>query len=166
MSRLLSICFCVLLVLVNECFGQTAKRKRDMYENKGNTPFYLKDETQSTCLGPNGFTACSERTLWVLNKRVDRNNTYSLALLFSAASSGTCLIRNTLVGGLVALQTVGLGSCKRSVAKNWEFEFVTQSHATHIKLSTKGMCLVRGQKLKNSVVLVRHPSFHDGQSFL
>ena len=38
------------------------KRKTDPNDNFGNTPFFLQDPYDDMCLGPNGFTACSEQS--------------------------------------------------------------------------------------------------------
>ena len=44
---------------------------------------------------------------------------------------------------------VGMGLCSQSGSKNWDFEFIDQKH---VKLSSKGQCVVRGKKTyKNSV---------------
>lgn len=45
------------------------KKKQDLNDNRGNTPFYLQDPYDEMCLGPHGFTACNEQALWVLTRR-------------------------------------------------------------------------------------------------
>jgi hypothetical protein len=116
----------------------------DPYDCKGNTPFLLQDPRDNTCLGPNGFTVCDERALWVLNRRVDRVDTYSLAAFLpptSPAAGGHCLERKTSFFGLIGRDRIGLGRCSKRSSKNWKFEFVDSNH---VLLSTKGMCLIRG----------------------
>jgi hypothetical protein len=122
----------------------------DPYDCKGNTPFLLQDPRDNTCLGPNGFTACDERALWVLNRRVDRVGTYSLALFLPPTTAnnhnaaGHCLERKTSLFGLIGLNRIGLGKCSKRSSKNWKFEFVDGGGSNNVLLSTKGMCLVRG----------------------
>jgi hypothetical protein len=131
------------------------KKKTDPYDNKGNTPFFLQDARDSTCLGPNGFTICDERALWILTRRVDKKETYSLVSFINPKDpkqDGICLEQKSNLFGLVKSDNVGMGSCSREGAKNWEFEFIDK---TRVKISTKsGMCIVRGKKQqRNSVSL-------------
>lgn len=127
------------------------------------------------CLGPNGFTVCDERALWILTKRAGKK-TYSLVSLLNPSYSGLCLDRKKTFFGLFNSNKIGITSCGKSGAKSWSFEFVDQ---THVKLSNKGMCLVRGkQGYKNSVSvqsckqgeflpLVYHPTaVHENGFFL
>jgi len=52
---------------------------------------------------------------------------------------------------LLIVCLLGLDSCQSNDAKSWEFDFVDK---THVKLSLKGECVVRGKKTyKNSVSL-------------
>jgi hypothetical protein len=129
--------------------SQQAARKVDPYDNKGNTPFFLQDPYDQMCLGPNGFTTCDENALWILTKRSGKS-TYSLVSLLSPSNNGgLCLQRKLTFLGLMNTDVVSIGSCSRSSAKSWNFEFVDQ---THVKLSANGQCLVRGKKqFKNSV---------------
>lgn len=139
----------------------------------GNTPFLLQDPYDKTCLGPNGFTTCDERALWIVTKRPGKK-TYSFVSFLSPNVYATCLERK-LSGPfglpLFASDKVGMGSCNKAGAKGWEFEFVDKDH---IKLSIQGQCLVRGKKnykstpsLQNCkkgeyIPLVYHPTtFHE-----
>ena len=123
-------------------------KKSDPNDNKGNTPFFLQDPHDQMCLGPNGFTVCDERALWILTRRPGRK-TYSLVSLLNPSSTGMCLQRKSKFFGLFATDKITTGDCNSGGSKAWEFEFVDN---THIKLSTKGQCLVRGKKTyKNSV---------------
>jgi hypothetical protein len=143
--------------------------------NAGNTPFFLQDPYDQTCVGPNGFTVCDERSLWILTKRAGKK-TYSLVSLLNPSPYGMCLERKSQFFGLFGGDKVGMGLCSKSGSKTWEFNFVDN---THIKLSTKGQCLVRGKKkYKNSVSvqnckkgeflpLVYHPtSVHEAGFYL
>jgi len=130
------------------CFADAAatakgkKKASDPNDNKGNTPFFLQDPYDQMCLGPNGFTFCDERTLWILTRRPGKK-TYSLVSLLNPSPAGMCLERKTSFFGLFNSDKVGMGFCNKGGSKAWEFEFVDQQH---IKLSTKGMCMVRGKK--------------------
>ena len=87
--RLLSAC---LLVLCIQCVIAKGKSvPADPTDCKGNTPFLLQDITDNTCLGPYGFTVCDERALWVLNRLVDREKTFSLATFLPPQPGGICL---------------------------------------------------------------------------
>jgi len=133
------------------CIGVDASNKRDPNDNKGNTPFFLQDPTDHQCLGPQGFTECSESALWMLTKRKG-SKAYSLvSLLEPVERVGGCLQRTKDVPWWLgplgmffgAGDHVGMGSCSTSMAKSWQFEFVDTKH---VKLSTKSgnKCLVRG----------------------
>jgi hypothetical protein len=62
-----------------------------------------------------------------------------------------CLERKTWFFGLFGDYRVGMGKCSKSGSKNWEFNFVDN---THVKLSSKGQCIVRGKdKYKSSVTV-------------
>ena len=141
----------------------------------GNTPFFLQDPYDQTCIGPNGFTVCDERSLWILTKRAGKK-TYSLVSLLNPSPSGMCLERKSWFFGLFGGDKVGMGLCSKTGSKTWEFNFIDN---THVKLSTKGQCLVRGKnKYKNSVTvqncnkgeflpLVYHPtSVHEAGFYL
>jgi len=127
------------------------KASQDPHDNRGNTPFFLQDASDEMCLGSSGFTICDETALWILTKRVGRK-TYSLvSLLNPPEQGGICLERKTSFLGLLSSDRVSLGSCNKEGSKSWMFEFIDK---THVKLSNKGQCLVRGKKeLKNSVSL-------------
>jgi hypothetical protein len=143
----------ILAACIHSSFSKTsskqAQKKKDPYDNPGNTPFFLQDPHDNTCLGPNGFTVCDERALWVLTRRADRKNTYSLVSLLQPSPYGMCLERKKWFFGLLSGDDVGMGLCSKPGAKNWAFEFIDK---THVKLSSGGMCLVRGKKkYKNSI---------------
>ena len=129
------------LVLIRSVFSKGKSNPTDPNDCKGNTPFLLQDVRDNTCLGPYGFTICDERALWVLNRRVDREKTFSLATFLPPNTGGICLERKTALFGLIGLSSVGLGKCTKRSSKNWEFEFVNK---TMVRLSTKGMCFSRG----------------------
>jgi hypothetical protein len=87
-----------------------------------------------------------------------------------------CLERKFSFFGLFGSDRVGMGPCSKGGSKNWLFNFVDN---THVKLSTKGQCLVRGKKsYKNSMSvqncnkgeflpLVYHPtSVHEAGFYL
>jgi hypothetical protein len=127
------------------------------------------------CLGPNGFTVCDERALWVLTKRTGKK-TYSLVSLLHPSYSGLCLDRKKHFFGLMTGDKLGITSCSKSGAKSWQFEFIDQ---THVKLSNNGMCLVRGKKgfkntasvqnckAKEFLPLIYHPTaVHENGFFL
>lgn len=144
--------FIILFAFFNECSCAPSKKqvakKSDPNDNRGNTPFFLQDPYDQMCLGPKGFTVCDENALWILTKRTGKK-TYSLVSLLNPSSSGMCLERKSSLFGLLSSDRVSVGSCNSGRAKSWEFEFVDQ---THVKLSTKGQCLVRGKKqFKNSI---------------
>lgn len=104
------------------------------------------------CLGPNGFTVCDERALWILTKRTG-TKTYSLVSLLNPSPYGMCLQRKPGVLGIGGSGKVGMGDCSKKGSKQWSFEFVDK---THVKLSSQGQCLVRGKahgNLKNSMSL-------------
>ena len=123
-------------------------KKIDPNDNRGNTPFFLQDPYDQMCLGPKGFTICDESALWILTKRTGKR-TYSLVSLLSPSPEGLCLERKSSLFGFFPSEKVAIGSCAKSGAKSWEFEFVDQ---THVRLSTKDQCLVRGKKnYKNSM---------------
>ena len=153
--RMLAIIIVVLALLwipvqgANESAKKVAVKKTDPNDNKGNTPFFLQDPYDQMCLGPKGFTSCDENALWILTKRSGKK-TYSLvSLLNPSTNGGLCLERKASFFGLIHSDHVTIGSCNSGRAKSWDFEFVDQ---THVKLSTKGQCLVRGKKqFKNSV---------------
>jgi len=143
---MITIIFFLCLVSFASC-APAAKKKVDQNDNKGNTPFFLQDPYDQMCLGPNGFTVCDERALWILTKRAGMK-TYSLVSLLNPSYSGLCLDRKKSFFGLLSSSKVGITSCAKAGAKSWSFEFVDQ---THVKLSNKGMCLVRGKEgYKNS----------------
>lgn len=177
--------FCI---IINHVHGQTKannnnknKNKNDPNDNKGNTPFLLQDPYDSMCLGPNGFTMCDESALWILTKRTGKK-TYSLVSLMNPASNsivntnnGLCLQQKTNYY-FFSSDVTSMGSCRNSNSQNWEFEFVDQKH---VRLSTKGQCLVRGKKQYKSIAslqsckkgefipLVYHPTaVHENGFFL
>lgn len=124
------------------------KAKKDENDNMGNTPFWLQDAEDQTCLGPSGFTICDERTLWILTRRKGRK-TYSLVSLLNPARQDHCLTRESGFLGFGGGSKVSMGSCNKGNAQSWDFDFVSEQH---VRLSTKGYCLVRGkQKYKNSM---------------
>jgi hypothetical protein len=127
---------------------QAKKSKKDPNDNPGNTPFFLQDPYDQTCLGPNGFTVCDERSLWILTKRAG-TKTYSLVSLLNPSTHGMCLERKSGFLGLFGGDKIGMGPCSKKGSKVWEFSFVDNKH---VKLSSQGQCLVRGKKTyKNSV---------------
>lgn len=129
--------------------ASSEKAKADPHDNKGNTPFFLQDPYDQTCLGPHGFTVCDERSLWILTRRADRKKTYSLVSLLNPSPYGMCLERKSSLFGLIGTENVDMGLCSKGGSKNWQFEFADNKH---IQLSTQGQCLVRGKKkYKNSV---------------
>jgi hypothetical protein len=181
MNRLLAVAT-LIAVLASAALGaqpqqkQQQKKKADPNDNKGNTPFFLQDPYDQTCLGPNGFTVCDERSLWVLTRRAGKKNTYSLVSLLNPSPYGMCLERKNNFFGLIPGDRVGMGLCSKSGSKNWDFSFVDKQH---VKLSSGGQCLVRGKKTyKNSmslqnckdgefIPLVYHPtSVHEAGFYL
>jgi hypothetical protein len=135
----------VLNLLILAQLAQAAQKtaKRDINDNKGNTPFFLQDPYDNQCLGAEGFTECTEKALWMLTKRKGVK-TYSLVSLMNPSQHGTCLERKAGFLGLFPTNNVGKGFCSAKGSKRWNFEFVDNKH---VKLSSRGMCLVRG-KLK------------------
>ena len=119
------------------------KKKPNPNDNKGNTPFFLQDPNDEMCLGPNGFTVCDEVALWILTKRVGKATTYSLVSLLNPSAGGLCLDRKRHFFGLLSSDRLGIAPCGKNGAKSWQFEFIDQ---THVKLSNRGQCLVRGKK--------------------
>jgi len=131
---------------------QQRKKPADVNDNKGNTPFFLQDPRDQTCLGPNGFTVCDERSLWVLTRRAGKK-TYSLVSLLNPSPYGMCLERKYGFLGLLGTDRVGMGLCSQKGSKSWDFAFVDK---THVKLSTNNQCLVRGKKKYLNSVSVQH----------
>lgn len=129
----------VFSLMVMMCYGAASsggkRAKTDPNDNKGNTPFFLQDPNDETCLGPEGFTVCDERALWVLTRRPGKK-TYSVVSLLKPSKQGACLERKSWSNKL------GLGQCNKDGSKTWSFDFVDQSH---VKLSSKGQCVVRGK---------------------
>jgi hypothetical protein len=148
--------------------------KPDPNDNRGNTPFFLQDPFDQTCLSPDGFTICDENALWILTKRAGKK-TFSLVSLLHPQTQSNCLQRKSALFGLIKTEKVGVGPCRKLTSKTWMFEFVDQ---THVKLSNEGQCLVRGKrKFKNSlslqncnkgefVPLVYHPTAVHENGFL
>jgi hypothetical protein len=137
--------FCIALTCTSSAADQ------DPNDNKGNTPFFLQDPSDQMCLGPNGFTLCDERALWILTKRDGvKQGRYSLVSLLNDAAPGPCLQRKTSFLGLWPSKHVGMGSCKSKSAKSWEFEFTDQSF---VRLSLDGQCMIRGTPFKSSFSL-------------
>jgi hypothetical protein len=148
--------------------------KPDPDDNRGNTPFFLQDPFDQTCLSPDGFTICDEGALWILTKRAGKK-TFSLVSLLHPQTQSNCLQRKSSLFGLLKSDKVEVGPCGKSNSKLWTFEFVDQ---THVKLSNEGQCLVRGKrKFKNSisvqscnkgefVPLVYHPTAVHENGFL
>ena len=133
--------YVVILLAVGVAHGAKSKAaKTDPNDNKGNTPFFLQDPNDETCLGPDGFTVCDERALWVLTRRPGKK-TYSIVSLLKPNKQGACLERKTSWFG--STDKLALGPCRKEGSKSWNFEFIDQSH---VKLSSKGQCLVRGKK--------------------
>lgn len=132
--------------------GATTKpspKKHDPNDNKGLTPFFLQDPTDQTCLGPYGFTACDENALWILTKRAGKS-TYSLVSLL-APSQNVCFQSKSTMFGIFSSDQLLLGSCSKKSAQMWDWAFIDQSH---VKLSNRGQCLVRGKKgTKSSISL-------------
>ena len=141
---LLILSYNILIVLSSK-----NKEKIDPNDNKGNTPFFLQDPRDSTCLGPNGFTVCDERALWILTRRPGKK-TYSLVSFLQPNEKGMCLEHKKGLLGIGG-DNVGMGLCSKDGSMKWDFDFVDK---TYVKLSTKGQCLVRGKKTyKNSISL-------------
>jgi hypothetical protein len=74
LGRLLLVAFLTLALLVSasDAAKTAQKKKQDLNDNRGNTPFYLQDPYDEMCLGPQGFTACNEQALWILTRRQAR----------------------------------------------------------------------------------------------
>ena len=126
--------------------GEAAQKPFDPNDNMGNTPFFLQDPSDQTCLGPHGFTVCDERALWVLTRRVGaRKGLYSLVSLLNPNKDGLCLQKKSRAFGLLSSDKIGVGSCRKKAAKAWEFEFVDQ---TFVRLSVGNDRLVRGNILR------------------
>lgn len=94
---------------VHAADSQVSKKQpaKDLNDNKGNTPFFLQDPYDHMCLGPNGFTVCDERALWVLTLRVGKKNTYSLASLLSPQANKKCLTKQSGWFGLFSSGQLG-----------------------------------------------------------
>ena len=105
--------------------------------------FTHKDPKDGTCLGPTGFTVCDERALWILTRRTDKKNTYSLVSFMNPSTTGLCLEQKKGVLGIFTTDNVGLGPCSSNTAKSWDFNFIDK---TRVKISTNDMCLVRNKK--------------------
>lgn len=166
MYRILIAYLCV-LISINQILASKAVSKKDVNDNRGQTPFFLQDPYDQTCLGPDGFTVCDETTLWVLTARAGKKDTYSLVSLLSPNSYGKCLTKKSagLLGWLgFTTDRLSLGPCEKNDAKSWSFDFVDK---THVKLSLNGKCLVRGKKkYKNSVSLQSCESKNSKGQFL
>ena len=144
---LLSLIFSILIGICISKDVKTVQKKKasDPNDNRGNTPFFLQDPYDQTCLGPTGFTTCDEKALWMITTRKNKK-TYSFVSLY-APDSIKCLQRKTGFLGLFSTDLFTLGSCSSNSAKEWEFEFVDK---TKIKLSNNKQCLVRGKKAYKS----------------
>ena len=70
--------------------GDRSAKKKDPNDNRGVTPFFLRDPRDEMCLGQNGFTACTEQVLWILTRRPGKK-TYSLVSLLTPSHNGLCL---------------------------------------------------------------------------
>ena len=58
-------------LIVFMCSAAKGKRaKADPNDNRGNTPFFLQDPNDETCLGPEGFSVCDEQA----SKRKQKRN--------------------------------------------------------------------------------------------
>lgn len=143
-----SVSSVIIVSIDSYCFEVSSNISLNTFTVPGNTPFFLQDPYDETCLGPNGFTVCDERSLWILTRRAGQK-TYSLISLLNPSPHGMCLEKKTSFFGIFGSDQVGMGLCSRIGSKSWEFNFVDN---THVKLATKGQCLVRGKKTyKNSV---------------
>lgn len=135
--------------MTGEAVAKSSPKKHDPHDNKGLTPFFLQDPADQTCLGPRGFTACDENALWILTKRAGKS-TYSLVSLL-APSQNVCFQSKARLFGILSTDQLLLGSCAKTSAQTWDWAFIDQSH---VRLSNRGQCLVRGKKgAKNSVSL-------------
>ncbi len=148
---MLQLVFIVCSLLAIVVLGAQKKQQKDPNDNKGNTPFFLQDPHDHQCLGPYGFTECTEKALWMLTKRKGAK-TYSLVSLMQPTEyTGGCLQRLKQIPWWLkpfgifmgASDKLGLGSCSTASAKSWQFEF---ADSKHVKLSSKqgNKCLVRG----------------------
>ena len=121
-------CFWIIFATSIASAAQTPKKQpADPNDNKGNTPFFLQDPYDQTCLGPNGYTVCDERSLWILTRRAGKK-TYSLVSLLNPSPYGMCLERKSSFFGLFASDNVGMGLCSHGGYKSWDFSFVDKTH--------------------------------------
>lgn len=139
-AYIVALCMMIVGIAMGEK-SVSKQRKSDPNDNRGNVPFFLQDPYDQMCLGPDGFTNCDERALWILTKRPGKK-TYSL-VSFLNPSSGSCLQRQPSFFGLFSSDKLVSGPCSKGNAKNWNFDFIDQNH---VKLSNQGQCIVRGKK--------------------
>lgn len=121
---------------------------KDAHDFKALTPFFLQDPYDQMCLGPEGFTNCDERALWILTRRSGKK-TYSLVSFLSPKSENVCLQRRPVFFGLFSSNSLTLGSCKKTSAKSWEWEFLDKQL---VRLTNNGLCLARGKNTHKSSV--------------
>jgi hypothetical protein len=134
----------IVYILLSVFISVTLCKSKDPRDNKGNIPFFLQDPSDEMCLGPNGFTVCNEQALWILTKRQGKK-TFSLVSLLNISPNGLCLENKV---GFFGGDKVGMGACSSKGSMMWEFEFVDSKH---VKISSRGMTLVRGKPYKTSV---------------
>jgi hypothetical protein len=147
--KLLVLFICLQALLAAPTKKAAKKAANDPNDYRGLTPFFLQDPTDQMCLGPHGFTVCDENALWILTRRAGKK-TYSLVSLLQPGKD-VCLTQGTKLFGLFNSDRVVLAPCNKNSAKNWQWDFIDQSH---VKLSNSAQCLVRGKKtFKNSASL-------------
>lgn len=140
------------LLVANAKEKSDSKAMNNQSDNdfKGLMPFFLQDPYDQMCLGPEGFTNCDERALWILTRRSGKKS-YSLVSFLSPNSDGVCLQRKPSFLGIFSSKSLTLGSCKRHSSKAWEWEFLDKQL---VRLTNGGLCLARGKgQHKSSISL-------------
>jgi hypothetical protein len=130
----------LLLSVLGKPSSSAANLPAESNDHKGLTPFFLEDPNDNTCLGPEGFTICDEHALWIWTRR---NGKTSNSLVSFLNPHKACLQRQPTFFGLLNGDKLITGSCSKSSAKGWEFEFLDKQT---VQLTNKGACLVRGKK--------------------
>lgn len=146
MSFYVALLFLVLISIVGAQAASKSSKSvaasKDSNDHRGLTPFFLQDPYDQMCLGPEGFTNCDERALWILTKRTGKK-TYSLVSFMNPSGNGACLQRKSMFFGLLTSDKLQVGACTKSNAKTWDWEFLDQQL---VRLSNRGQCLTRGKK--------------------
>ncbi|CAB1120231.1 unnamed protein product [Ectocarpus sp. CCAP 1310/34] len=125
-------------------------KKQEEALNKDTTPFWLRDQLDGMCLGPDGFGACDASNLWILALKHPKKLTQAFVSMLAPEPERMCLGSSS--GGMFSSRRrVGVSKCGSGNAKNMGLSDLSVQGDSGFLLAQGKNCLARGQgRLRNS----------------